>query len=47
MASNFSFLRWDYLDSTTMPSLGKDILPYLSGPIVVDRVRMIPDVVTL
>ena len=47
MVSNFSHFKRDYLDSTIMSSLGKDVLSYLSNPAVVDRVEMIPAVMTL
>ena len=47
VASNFSCLGRDYLDSTTMFSLSKDVLPYLLSPTVVDRVGMIPAIMTL
>ena len=44
---SFSHLRRDYLDSTTMFILGKEVLPYLPSPEVVDRAGMIPVIMTL
>ena len=46
VASNFSRLRRDYLDSTTMLSIEENILPYLPIPKGVDRVGMIPAIMT-
>ena len=46
VASNFSLLRLDYLDSTTMFSLGEDVLPCLPSPALVDRVVMIHAIMT-
>ena len=47
IASNHSCLRRDYLDSTTMSTPGEEILPYLHNHAVVDRVRMVPVIMTL
>ena len=47
MASNLGQLRRDYLDSTTIFSLGEKILPYLPSHEVVDRVGMVSAIMTL
>ena len=47
VASKSSRLRRDYLDSTTIFSLGKDVLPYLPSKKIVDRVGLIPAIMTL
>ena len=45
--TNLSRLRRDYLDSITMFSLGEEILTYLPSHQVVDRVGMVPVIMTL
>ena len=47
MASNLSRLRRDYIDATTVFSLGDRLLPYLPSYKVVDRVGMIPAILAL
>ena len=42
VARNFSRLKRDCLDSTTIFSLGKDVLPYHPSKKIVDRVGLIP-----
>ena len=44
---NHSRLRRGYLDLTTMFSLGKEIILYLPSNEAVDRVRMVPVIMTL
>ena len=47
MAGNLSRLRRDYIDATTVFSLGDRVLPYLSSHEVMDRVGMIATILML
>ena len=47
VASNLSRLRRDYIDTTTVFSLGDRVLPYLPSHEVVDRVGMVPSILPL
>ena len=47
VTSNLSRMRRDYLESTTMFSLGDEIILYLSNRVLVDRVGMVPVIMTL
>ena len=47
VASNLSRLRQDYIDSTTMFTLGNRVLHYLPSHTVEDMVGIVPAVMTL